>query len=201
MRIGIYGGSFDPVHFGHLLLAESCREQCRLDQVWLLPADVPPHKTDRSLTSARRRIEMLQLAIGGHDAFQVSAMEIERGGVSYTVDTLTEIRRQRPDAELFLLMGADTLYDLPNWRQPDRVCELAVPVVVQRSGSPPPDLDLLQTIVTPERLATIRQHQVTMPIIELASSEMRRRVAAGESIRYRTPRAVEKYIETNRLYR
>ena len=200
MRLGIYGGSFDPVHFGHLLLAESCREQCALDEVWLLPAAVPPHKTDQTLTSARQRIEMLNLAIGGHHAFRISTLEIDRGGVSYTVDTLTAIRQQHPHAELFLLMGADTLYDLPNWRQPERVCELAVPVVVQRNGSPAPDLDVLQPIVTAARIAHIQQHQVTMPIIELTSTDIRRRVAAGMSIRFRTPRAVEKYIETNRLY-
>jgi nicotinate-nucleotide adenylyltransferase len=200
MRLGIYGGSFDPVHFGHLLLAESCREQCQLDEIWLLPAAVPPHKTDRTMTSAQRRIEMLKLAIGGHDALRVSTIEVDRGGVSYTVDTLTTIRQQHPSAQLFLLMGADTLYDLPNWREPQRVCELAMPVVVQRSGSPPPDLDVLRPIVAAEQIANIQQHQVTMPIIELASTEIRQRVANGMSIRYRTPRAVEKYIETNRLY-
>jgi nicotinate-nucleotide adenylyltransferase len=200
MRLGIYGGSFDPVHYGHLLLAESCREQCALDEVWLLPAAVPPHKTDQTLTSARQRIEMLNLAIGGHDAFRISTIEIDRGGVSYTVDTLTGIRQQHPHAELFLLMGADTLHDLPNWRQPERVCELAVPVVVQRNGSPAPDLDVLQPIVTAARIAHIQQHQVTMPIIALTSTDIRRRVAAGMSIRFRTPRAVEKYIESNRLY-
>jgi nicotinate-nucleotide adenylyltransferase len=200
MRLGVYGGSFDPVHFGHLLLAESCREQCQLDEIWLLPAAVPPHKTDRTMTSAKRRIEMLKLAIGGNDALRVSTIEVDRGGVSYTVDTLTTIRQQHPGAELFLLMGADTLYDLPNWREPQRVCELAMPVVVQRSGSPPPDLDVLRPIVAADQIANIQQHQVTMPIIELASTEIRQRVANGMSIRYRTPRAVEKYIETNRLY-
>jgi nicotinate-nucleotide adenylyltransferase len=200
MRLGIYGGSFDPVHYGHLLLAESCREQCQLDEVWLLPAAVPPHKTDQTLTSARQRIEMLNLAIGGHDAFQTSTIEIDRGGVSYTVDTLTSIREQHPHADLFLLMGADTLYDLPNWREPGRICELAVPVVVQRTGSPDPDLDVLQPMVSAARIADIQQHQVSMPIIQLTSTDIRRRVAAGLSIRFRTPRGVEKYIETNRLY-
>jgi nicotinate-nucleotide adenylyltransferase len=200
MRLGIYGGSFDPVHFGHLLLAESCREQCQLDEVWLLPAAVPPHKTDLTMTAAKRRIEMLNLAIGGHEALRVSTIEVDRGGVSYTVDTLTTIRQQHPGAELFLLMGADTLYDLPNWREPQRVCQLAMPVVVQRSGSPPPDLEVLRPVVAAEQIANIQQHQVTMPIIELTSTEIRQRVANGMSIRYRTPRAVEKYIETNRLY-
>ena len=181
MRLGIYGGSFDPVHYGHLLLAESSREQCRLDEVWLLPAAVPPHKTERTMTSAKRRIEMLKLAIGGHDALKVSTIEVERGGVSYTVETLAAIHQQLPQAELFLLMGADTLYDLPNWREPRRICELAVPVVVQRSGSPAPDLGVLQPLASTAQLTAIEQNQVTMPIIELASSEIRRRVAASLS--------------------
>src|SRR6185295_4732710 len=93
-RLGIFGGSFDPVHYGHLLLAECCREQCRLDEVWFVPAAVPPHKQGRELTPAEQRIEMLQLAIGGHTAFKVSRLEIDRGGVSFTVDTLAELRRE-----------------------------------------------------------------------------------------------------------
>ena len=119
MRLGIFGGSFDPVHYGHLLLAESCREQCRLDEVWFVPAAAPPHKRSRELTAGQHRIEMLRLAVGGHAAFQVSTLEIERGGLSYTVDTLAEIQQHQPAAELFLLMGADSLVDLPSWREPD----------------------------------------------------------------------------------
>ncbi len=199
--MAVFGGSFDPVHLGHLLLAESCREQCRLDQVWFLPAAVPPHKTDRTMTSAKQRIEMLKLAVGGHEALRVSTIEVERGGVSYTVDTLAAIGQRHPDAQLFLLMGADTLYDLPNWREPERVCQLAVPVVVRRSGSPPPDFELLRPIVSHQQWLLVQQHQVVMPILELTSTDIRQRVAAGNSIRYRTPRAVEKYIETNGLYR
>ena len=152
MRLGIFGGSFDPVHFGHLLLAESCREQCQLDQVWLLPAAVPPHKQGQALTSARQRIEMLELATGGHPAFSVSTLEIDRGGVSYTYETLEAIAEAEPDAQLFLLMGADTLYDLPNWREPGRVCELAIPTVVRRSGSPEPDLEVLRPLMDADRL-------------------------------------------------
>jgi nicotinate-nucleotide adenylyltransferase len=201
LRLGIFGGSFDPVHYGHLLLAESCREQCRLDRVWLLPAAASPHKLHQRPSDARHRVDMLRLAIGGHAAFEVSTMEIDRGGVSYTVDTLATIHQQHPEAELFLLMGADSLEDLPHWRHPQRICELAIPVVVRRAGSPPPNFDGLRGIVDAERRAQCEAHQVVMPLIDLASSEVRARVSRGESIRYRTPRAVEKYIESNRLYR
>ncbi len=200
-RLGIYGGSFDPVHYGHLLLAESCREQCQLNQVWLLPAASAPHKLQRKGTSARHRVEMLRLAIGGHDALQVSTIEADRGGVSYTVDTLEAIHQQLPDAELFFLMGADSLEDLPHWREPARICQLAVPVVVRRPGSPTPSLSVLAELVDPQRLDYFQQCQVTMPLMDLASTDIRQRVADGRSIRYRTPRAVEKYIESHQLYR
>lgn len=201
MRLGIFGGSFDPVHYGHLLLAEYCREQCRLDAVWFTPAHQPPHKQNAELTEPRQRVEMLQLAIGGHTAFAVCTREIDRGGVSYTVDTLNELADEDPRRELFLLLGADSLVDLPGWREPGRVCELATPVVVRRPGAAEPDYGCLADLVSPERLAYFREYQVQMPQIDLRSREIRRRVAAGLSIRFQTPRAVEQYIATAGLYR
>jgi nicotinate-nucleotide adenylyltransferase len=201
MRLGLLGGSFDPVHFGHLLLAEHCREQCALDQVLFVPAAVSPHKLNHVPTAGEHRLEMLKLAIAGYEPFAVSNVELKRGGVSYTVDTLEELQREDPTRELFLLMGADSLADLPNWREPARICELATPVVVARAGSAAPDFSCLTGIVSAARLDEIRRRQVVMPIIELSSREIRRRVAEGRSIRFQTPRAVEKYIETHGLYR
>lgn len=200
MRLGVFGGSFDPVHYGHLLLAEYCREQCRLDAVWFTPAAQPPHKQRAELTDARRRVEMLQLAIGGHPAFDVCERELARGGVSYTVDTLNELAAEDPQRELFLLLGADSLADLPGWREPGRVCELATPVVVSRPGTAKPDYDCLGHLVSAERLADFRKYHVQMPQIDLRSREIRRRVAAGQSIRFQTPRAVEQYIAAAGLY-
>ena len=200
MRIGLFGGTFDPVHYGHLLLAECCREQCRLDQVWFLPAAVSPHKQHYQPAPAEDRVAMLQLAIGGHEAFAVSRLEIDRGGVSYTVDTLSELKQQHPDGEWFFLLGSDSLTDLPQWREPARICELAMLVVVARAHAPPPDFGPLERIVPPARIAAMRQHVVEMPLIDLSSRDLRRRVSQGQSIRYRTPRAVEKYIETHGLY-
>ncbi len=144
---------------------------------------------------------MLKLAIGGHEPFDVYTGEIDRGGVSYTVDTLEQLHEELPDAELFFLMGADSLADLPTWREPQRICELAIPAVVRRAGSPEPDDSVLAQFMSPERLAIAREHRVEMPMIDLSATDIRRRVAAGQSIRYRTPRAVEKYIETHGLYR
>jgi nicotinate-nucleotide adenylyltransferase len=201
MRLGLLGGSFDPVHYGHLLLAECCREQCRLDHVWFLPAAVPPHKKDHTLSPAKQRIEMLELAIAGQPAFSVCRYEVDRGEVNYTVDTLAHFREEDPQRELFFLMGADMLHDLPNWRQTDLVCELAVLVVVCRPGTGELDYAGLTDITSPQRIELIRRHQVEMPEIGISSSEIRRRIAAGLSIRYQTPRAVEEYIETHGLYR
>lgn len=200
MRLGVFGGSFDPVHYGHLLLAETCREQCALDHVLLTPAAVSPHKRDKQGTAAKDRVEMLRLAIAGHEQFAVSTIEIDRGGVSYTVDTLSALAEQHPDATLFFPMGADSLVDLPTWREPQRICELAIPLFVRRAGSREPDFNALAELVSDTRLAEIRQHQVEMPIIELSSTEIRERVASKKSIRFQTPRAVEKYIETHELY-
>jgi nicotinate-nucleotide adenylyltransferase len=200
MRIGIFGGSFDPIHYGHLLLAEQCREQCRLDEIRFLPASAPPHKAAHVLTEANHRIAMIQLGIAGHAAFSVSAQEIERGGISYTVETLRELRQREATAELFFLMGADSLRDLPTWREPEEICQLAIPVVVQRRGSPEPDLGALDRVVSLERLDAIRRYKVDMPVVEFSSSSIRAAVAEGRSIRYQLPRAVEKYIQTNGLY-
>ncbi|HVU90129.1 MAG TPA: nicotinate-nucleotide adenylyltransferase [Pirellulales bacterium] len=200
MRLGLLGGSFDPVHYGHLLLAECCREQCGLDEVWFLPAATPPHKQGRSLTSAAERMEMLELAIGGQATFRVCRAEIDRGGVSYTVDTLASLVEEDTSRQLFFLLGADSLDDLPHWREPARICQLATLVVVGRPGAPAPHYDVLAPIVPPARLEGIRRHQVEMPPLGLSSSDIRQRVAAGQSIRYRTPRAVEAYIQAHKLY-
>jgi nicotinate-nucleotide adenylyltransferase len=201
MRLGIFGGSFDPVHIGHLLVAENCREQQKLDEVWFIPAATSPHKRQRAPAEARHRVEMLHLAVGGHEPFRVSTVEIDRGGISYTVETLDQLHADDPGRELFLLLGADALADLPTWKDPTRICELALPLVVSRAYTPEPDFALLVEFMSRERIAAAQAAQVKMPPIGVASSDIRRRVAAGKSIRFRTPRAVEKYIETHGLYR
>jgi nicotinate-nucleotide adenylyltransferase len=190
MRIGIYGGSFDPVHFGHLLLAESAREQLQLDTVVFMPAGIAPHKQQDKTTSPAARLDMLKLAIGGQSAFEVSDLEIKRGGISYTADTLTELREQHADAELILLVGADTLVDMPNWKDPERIVSLANIGVVERTGSQ----------VETHSLPGAEILRVTMPRIDLSSRQMRTKVEHRKSIRYCTPRAVEKYIEAAGLY-
>ncbi|NMC20029.1 MAG: nicotinate-nucleotide adenylyltransferase [Thermogutta sp.] len=200
MRIGIYGGTFDPIHFGHLLLAESCREQIPLDKVFFVPAGNPPHKRGTAVTPAVDRLAMLELAIFGEDAFASCRYEIDREEVSYTVDTVRWFRESRPEAELFLMMGADMWYDLPHWRDPREICRLATPVAVCRPGIPAPNPDRLLPLL-PENGPIRNVLRVEMPAIGISSSEIRARVAAGKSIRFRVPRAVEAYIATHRLYR
>lgn len=200
-RLGLFGGSFDPVHYGHLLLAECCREQAGLHQVIFLPAAVPPHKQDRPMTPSAYRVEMLELAIAGHEHFCVSRYEAQRQGVTYTVDTLRYFRQEHPQAELFLLLGADMFNDLPHWHRAEEVCRLALPLVARRAGAAQIDFGLLAHLVEPDRLEAMRRHQVEMPAIGISSTDLRRRVAAGRSIRYQTPRAVEEYIRSHGLYR
>ena len=205
MRIGLFGGSFDPVHIGHLIAAECCREQAGLDRVVFMPAAVPPHKLDRRLTPAEDRVQMLRLAIGGHDAFDVATDEIDRGGVSYTVETLGRLREARPTDERLLILGPDAIADFPTWREPGQILELAGLLAVERDG-----IDDLSSIVRDpavaavlgeDRLARLVATRVRMPAVGIRASDLRAAVAQGRSIRYRTPRAVEQYIAANRLYR
>jgi nicotinate-nucleotide adenylyltransferase len=197
MRLGLFGGTFDPIHVGHLILAESCREACRLDRVWFVVAGAPPHKAGPR-TAVADRLEMVRIAIAGHPAFEVSELETSRPGPHYSVETLEEVHRRRPDDEIFFLIGADSLVDLPRWRQPERIAALATVVVVSR-----PSTTTAQPITPfrPEFGAAARPMQmVEIPLIGIASNDLRRRIAEGRSIRYQVPRGVEAYIHAHRLY-
>ena len=144
---------------------------------------------------------MLELATAGNPAFSVCRYEIDRGGVNYSVDTLAHFHEEDPERELFFLMGADMFLDLPHWREAARVCQLALPVVVRRPGAGPIDFDCLSGIASPERIESIRGRQIEMPEIGTSSTDLRRRVLLGQSIRYRVPPAVEMYIQAHELYR
>ena len=200
MRIGIFGGSFDPIHLGHLILAEQCREQANLDQIRFVPCALQPHKQDGTHGTDRQRSEMVELALAGHEPFVLSKIEMERGGVSYTVDTLTTIHELHPDDELFLLMGDDSLGSFSTWREPEMICTLAIPLVANRPGSGDVDLSVLKPYVDDARFALFQQTAINSPYIQISSSEIRAKIASGKSIRYLTPRPVEKYIETQKLY-
>lgn len=188
MRIGVLGGSFNPVHYGHLRLAEEAREHLQLDRVLFIPAGLRPHKPQRGLIEGRHRLAMVRLAIRRQPAFEASDIELRRPGPSYTVDTLEALRRRRRRrARLFFLSGADTLQELRTWRDPDRVLALCTFVVATRPGY---------------ALRVKRHGMTTLPVTRLAisASDIRRRVAGGRSIRYLVPAAVAAYIARHRLY-
>lgn len=195
MRVGLFGGTFDPIHLGHLVLAEQCREQLQLDAVWFIPTGEPPHKPPGSRTPGRLRYEMVQLAIAGHERFRVLELEINRTGPSFTVETLAELHQQHSDASFWWLMGADMLRDFPTWREPERIVTLARIAAVNRGG-----MALPESLPTRERFGASID-DVAIPAITLAASDLRQRVAQGKSIRYLVPRAVEVFIEEHQLYR
>jgi nicotinate-nucleotide adenylyltransferase len=199
-RIGVFGGTFDPVHLGHLILAEQCREQAQLDEVWFVPAARPPHKVERTLTRFDQRAEMLALAIAGQPAFRINELEKDRPGPSYTADTLAELRRAHPEHEFWLLIGSDSVSDLPLWRDPGRIISQAGLIVAGRPGHPIPDVQQLRTMLGVSEGSILRYQAVDSPLIDISSRDLRRRVQLGRSIRYLVPRAVECYIHEKRLY-
>ncbi len=199
-RIGVFGGSFDPIHCGHLLLAELAREQLQLNEVRFMPAALSPLKQAQRPTDSKHRVEMIQLAIGGNPYFKLDTRELLRGGISYTVDTLAEMKSEMQDSELVFLMGADSLADLHAWREPERICELAFVAVVARGGRAAPDIDKLRQYLPEKQKADVESHLVHMPEMEISSTEIRQRVLNGRSIRYQVPAAVEAYIAASKLY-
>lgn len=199
-RIGIFGGTFDPIHVGHLLLAEHCLEQLELDQVRFMPAAISPLKQDREAADAKHRLEMVQLAISGQPCFAADDRELRRGGTSYTVDTLAEIALEMPEVDLVFMMGADSLADWDAWRAPQRICQLAFVAVLARGGQPPPNLSLLEKYLPEDQKGTAAQHLVHMPQIELSSSDIRSRIISGRSTRYMLHPTTVAYIAAQGLY-
>jgi nicotinate-nucleotide adenylyltransferase len=198
-RIGVLGGSFDPVHYGHLLGAEQAREVLQLDQVLFVPAGDPPHKRGALLTAASHRREMVELAIGSNHCFALSIVDLDRPGPHYSVDMIRLVRQTYhvAAANCFYVMGSDSLADLPHWHEPARLIQGCRLAVLRRPGYEP-DLDHLAKFFPglPDRLTW-----VPMPEIGLSGSDLRRRAREGRSLRYQTPESVVAYIEQHRLYR
>jgi nicotinate-nucleotide adenylyltransferase len=200
-RIGIFGGTFDPIHLGHLIVAEHFRDRARLNQVWFIPCARQPLKDRQSTTTDRQRCEMIELAIAGHQDFFLSKIELERGGVSYTVETLEQIRELQPEAELFLLIGEDSLGTFHQWKQPERICELAMPLVFPRPGDQVFEILRLKRWVSEDRLQQVAAAQIGCPQVQISSTDIRNRIQSNRTVRYLLPRSVEKYIESQQLYR
>lgn len=186
MRIGVFGGSFNPIHYGHLLLAETARETLALDRVVFIPAHTPPHKTSTQLLPGPVRLEMVQLAVRDHPAFVASDIELLRQGTSYSIDTVKALHEQLPQAKLFLLLGEDMLsVKWFAWKEIARLCTVAA---ARRPEAKP-----------------VKRRQgvkwLEMPPVGISSTELRKRAAAGRSLRYLVPPAVERFIRERGLYR
>jgi nicotinate-nucleotide adenylyltransferase len=184
MHTGILGGSFDPIHHGHLILARAAIEELGLDRILFIPANMSPHKTDTTPATAQDRLAMLQLAITNEPGFEASDLELHRPPPSYTVDTLRELHARHPDDKFILLIGADNVAKFSTWREPEEILRLATPAVLDRAGGSP-----------------AHSWPVVQRLVDISSTDIRTRVAAGRSIRYLTPDAVCSYIEFNSLYR
>jgi nicotinate-nucleotide adenylyltransferase len=197
MRIGIFGGTFNPPHLGHLVCAQEAHRELGLDQVMLIPAGTPPHKPVEAEPGPEHRLELCRLAVKDDERFTVSDLELRRDGPSYTVDTLNVLSTQAPTNQLFLILGGDIAAGLPQWHQPERVLELATVAIAKRRGTAKAAVqEALRQLRGGER-ATFFQ----MPRIGISSTMVRRRVRAGQPIRYFVPGGVEKYIERHGLYR
>ena len=184
MRTGILGGSFDPIHHGHLILARAAKEELGLDRIVFVPANKSPHKTETRPATEEDRWAMVNLAIRGEEGFEASDIELRRPAPSYTVDTLQEFEARYPGNEFTLLIGADNVATFETWREPDEIRRLARIAVLDRAGS-----------------AAAHDWPVVQRLVDISSTDIRSRVAAGRSIRYLTPDAVCDYIHGHRLYR
>jgi nicotinate-nucleotide adenylyltransferase len=200
-KVAVFGGTFDPAHMGHLIMAEQCREQAQLDQVWFIPAARPPHKHEDELTPFARRVEMLALALAGQPAFRVEELEKDRPGPSYTADTLEELAQRHPDVEWHFILGSDSLPDLPQWHEPLRILKMARLLVVARPGHPIMPVQELRKLLGLTQSDELPLQIIESPLIEISSTDLRRRAGEGRSLRYLVPRAVECYIQEKALYR
>jgi nicotinate-nucleotide adenylyltransferase len=200
-RIGLYGGSFDPIHFGHLICAQSIAEQINLTRVVLILSPRPPHKTGRRLTDAEHRLAMARLAVEGDPLFEVSEIELHRAGPSFTIDTVGAFRAQvGTEAELFWIIGADSLPELPTWRRVSELVRAVHIVTAKRPGSRSADSAALAAAVGQAQARALLDHCIETPEIGISSTDIRKRVAIGQSIRYMVPEAVGSYIKQKSLY-
>lgn len=199
MRIGIFGGTFDPIHNGHLIVAEHVRAEMDLDQVLFIPAGRPWFKEGETLTDAHRRLEMVRLAIADNPHFAVSDMEVRRDGPTYTFDTLTELRGEMGEGVgLYIILGVDALNELHRWRRPCDVLDMATVIGIARPGAGTVDRTALESI---RDGASGEVVILDGPLIDISAADVRRRMAEGQSVEGMVPRAVEEYAERHSLYK
>ncbi|WAA11526.1 nicotinate-nucleotide adenylyltransferase [Fervidibacillus halotolerans] len=185
-KVGILGGTFDPPHIGHLIIADQVWQQCQLDEIWFMPNYLPPHKEKTSTTTNSDRIQMLKYAIEGHPAFKIELIEMERNGKSFTYDTIRLLKKREPDKKFYFIIGADMIEYLPNWHKIDQLMKLISFIGVNRPGF--------------KRETTYPIHYVEIPSIQISSSMIRNFIAKGMSVKYLLPEAIIQYIEEHGLY-
>jgi nicotinate-nucleotide adenylyltransferase len=201
MKIGILGGTFDPIHVGHLIIAETVRDEMGLDTVLFVPAATPPHKRGHAISDAADRLEMVRLAVENNPAFDVSDIEIRRGGVSYSIETVKDLEAAMgPGTEFFFIIGADTVPELATWKDIDELVQRCTFVVAARPGFRIEELLGTDLGLTPETSHRVLTHFVDAIRVDLASTELRARLAEGTSIRYLVPEPVQDYIQAKGLY-
>lgn len=198
VRIGIMGGTFNPIHIGHLIAGDCAYEQFHLKEIWYMPSKTPPHKSISGTASEKEREDMVRLAIGEHPHFKLSRMELERNGITYTVDTLRALHEKGKAQEYYFIIGADSLFDFPKWKEPEEIVKLAVILVVSRYGLAREELE--KQIAYLKSLYGGKFYIVDIPTIGVSSSELRSRVKEKKSIRYLVKEKVRIYIEEHQLY-
>ena len=200
-KMGVLGGTFDPIHLGHLIVAEDLREKLGLSEVLFIPAGRPwlKMKEEKTISAAEHRLAMVRLAVASNHYFKVSTMEINRPGISYSIDTVLELKSELgAQTEIYFIVGPDALAELPKWKEPARLVEICRVVGIGRPGYARANLRKLERSIPG---ASRRIMMVDVPQIDISSTEIRERVACGLSIRYLVPEAVEKYIAEHKLYR
>jgi nicotinate-nucleotide adenylyltransferase len=191
-RLGVLGGTFDPIHSGHLILAEQLKEELRLEKVIFIPSANPPHKENHSISSAKDRLQMVRIAIQDNPDFSISDLELKRKGKSYTIDTLTQLQRLCRGSELFFLLGSDVIDEFPTWKEPDTIFQKVKVVIALRPGF---------DRINPENRFVKKSLMVPISGLNISSTQIRKRVRTGKSIRYLVPPGVEQFIRSKKLYR
>lgn len=197
-KIGIMGGTFNPIHYGHLLIAENALDQLGLDKVRFLPNGTPPHKHGNEIIEAVHRLHMVELAIDGRDGFVIDDSEITCDDISYTYLTMERLKQNHPENEYYLIMGGDSLYEFSTWKYPERICRCAILSAAVRDEYQMQQLQTVAIELTKKMNAHITFIQT--PNFSVSSSEIRSRIARGQSIRYQLPDSVIEYIKKNNLY-
>ena len=197
MNIGIFGGTFDPPHIGHLVIADQAFTQLGLDEVWFLPVGQPPHKRGNHISDAEHRVAMVTHAIHGHPGFKLSRVDVDRPAPHYSVTALELLEAEHPQHDWCFIMGADSLEDLPHWHKPRRLIELATLAVAGRPGARPE----IREIETDVPGVSARVRWVTAPLVDLSSTDLRQMAREGKSLKYLVPDAVIAYADAHGLYR